>query len=385
VAPFRGYPIERLGLLACAGKECRPIPFQVDQRGADGRWLLDHGPQAGAPSGVLGDNDVLLFMAGDAGDAVGAQDLPDGAHTTQVAVWDPVTGITRWAYLMAFGDRAPRSPLSYVEYDPRTDRVRGARVILGFENGVPGYLAIAREGPDTEVNLLDRFKVRATATFLWGLIHFARSEEDLRTRFVAWHAGPIRVIRQQEQWVRIGWGIRSPTFGSYTYFYRDSAELPVGLRLNFPPTYFFGDIMVRAMLDFRDLRGWSVLSPSLSPPIPIDGTMTAAKEMLNQLPDSWFALLGPQITLVQTLDVSPSLASVRRRLLYNEDLSKAEPPEGSAGQVPGIGYQLDRWERVGAGTHQLLSYSYALAPDVDVRQFMASCNAPLQVRVTLQQ
>jgi hypothetical protein len=252
-------------------------------------------------------------------------------------------------------------------------------VVLGFSGGIPTYLAL-RHGEDSDgANLLDRFKVRASATFLFGLIHFTRDESDLSTEFVAWHAGPIRVIRSQRQWVRLGWGIRSPTFGSYTYFYRDFAELPVGLRLNFPPTYFFGNILIRVIIDFRDLGGWSVAAPSLPAPIRIDGVMTAEKALLNDVTDTWFALVGPEITLVQSMDLSPSLASLRQRLLYREDTQLAEPPEEVPGSLPGIGYQLDRWEAVGAGAHALRAVSYALPRQADPREFIASRAVGLQI------
>jgi hypothetical protein len=128
------------------------------------------------------------------------------------------------------------------------------------------------------------------------------------------------------------------------------------------------------------LRGWAILTPSLAEPLRIDGTMTAQKAALSSFSDSWFALLGPQLTLVQAMDVSPSLASVRRRLLYEES-SRPDPPEAVPGQEPGVGYQLDRWEHVSAGAHGLQSTSYALPPDLDVRQFLAARAAPLEVSV----
>ena len=109
--------------------------------------------------------------------------------------------------------------------------------------------------------------------------------------------------------------------------------------------------------------------------------MTVQKERLNRLPGSWFALRGPQAILVQILDVGPSLASVRRRLLYKEAPTDGEPPEDVPGHEPAIGYQLDRWEHVGAGAHQLASTSYALPPDLDVREFMAARRTPLQMTV----
>jgi hypothetical protein len=386
LAPFDGSPVDRIALLACSNGtdalSCEPIPFQMDEVDAAGRWVLDQGPQPNPDESpnVLDPNDRVLFMASDARDRVAPADLPPGEPVAEISVRDPLNGAARWVYAVAYPGPAPRSARSYVAYDPGTDRVRGQRVTLGFRHGVPGYLALDAADGTAGTDLLDRFKVRATATFLWGLIQFSRNEDDVTSEFVAWRQGPIRVTRRQRQWVRIGWGIRSPTFGSYTYFYRDFAELPVGLYLHFPPTYFFGDISIRAFLDFRDLRGWSLVLPEGRDPVMVDGAMSVQKEALNELPGSWFALRGPQITLVQILDVGESLSSVRRRLLYSE-APESEPPEEVPGQEPAIGYQLDRWEHVQAGSHQLASTSYALPPDVDVRQFMAARAAPLQSTV----
>jgi len=378
---FGGARLDHLALLACVHTNCRPIPFQIDQRDAGGNWVLDQGPEPNADqaSGVLQESDLLLFMAADAAQRASRADLPPATEAAEITIVDPASHDIRWVYFVRYPRIAPRSDASYVDYDPVNDRIRGAHVSLGFRNGVPDYLALsgnAAAGP----NLLDRLKVHATASFLWGLIRFSRDEGDLTTQFVAWRKGPIRVIRRQRQQVRIGWGIHSPTFGSYTYFYRDFAELPVSLRLNFPPRYFFGDIEVETVLDFRDLSGWSVLAPSLPAAIDINGAMTPQKRALNELTDSWFAVLGPEITLIQTLDVSPSLSSVRRHLLYRESATPL-PPEAVAGERPGIGFRLDRWDRVGAGLHQLESVSYALPREVDPRAFMASRNTPLQIIV----
>lgn len=376
-----GYPLDHLSVLACAAKSCGVIPFQIDQRDASGAWVLDNGPEPNVEqaSTALSRTDLLLFMASDAGERASAGDLPPSLPGLEIVIRDPSSNTTRWVYLLAYPAEAPRSPLSYVRYDPNGDRVHGQHVSLGFRNGIPDYLAVQDSTGSSSPNLLDRLKVRATATFLFGLLRFSRSEDDLTTQFVAWHQGPIRVIRRQRQWVRIGWGIRSPTFGSYTYFYRDFAELPVSLRLNFPPRYFFSNISVRTVLDFRDLRGWSVLTGDMAAGLPVDGTMTPAKRALNTRTDSWFALLGPRVTLVQTMDVSPSLASVRQHLLYVETATP-DPPEAVRGMEPGVGFELDRWDNVGAGLHQLSSVSYALPPGVDARAFMAARRAPLQAQ-----
>src|SRR5262249_28857787 len=159
-------------------------------------------------------NDLLVFMASDAGERAKPGQFPGHKPTAEVRIYDPIAATTRWAYLLWYPSGAPRSPVSYVQYDPSADRVTGTRVSLGFNRGLPNYLAIRDRSTSEDTNLLDRLKVRASATFLWGLLRFSRNEDDLTTQFVGWHQGPIRVIRSQRQWIRLGWGIHSPTFGS---------------------------------------------------------------------------------------------------------------------------------------------------------------------------
>jgi hypothetical protein len=295
----------------------------------------------------------------------------------EIELRSPASDWSGWVYAFVFPGNAPRSPVSYVRYDPDRDVIVGARVSLGFQGATPQYLGW-RDGADRgEINLLDRLKVRTSARFL-GVIPMGRDEGDLSTEFVAWRAGPIRVVRRQRQWIRLGWGIHSPTFGSDTYFYRDFAELPVTLRLNFPPTYFFYPITVRAVLDFRDLRGWHLLVPGLPAPVVVGDLDPAVIDRLNQLPGDWFALIGPGVTLLQTLGVSPSLATVERRLLYREQTDPDEP-EAVAGEMPGVGYRLTNWSGVGSGVHWFSSTSYALPPDYDPVRFVTELQQPLVI------
>ncbi|MBI3783626.1 MAG: hypothetical protein HY270_09505 [Deltaproteobacteria bacterium] len=371
-------PLERLVAYACSESSCGLIPMQVDERDAAGRWVLDQGPTTNVDDepGRLDANDMVMFYASDGGSLPPAHGLPEAPALYQVSIRDPLDGSMRYIYLVAQRQPRTESLASYVHYDPTNDRAEGRHVGLGYAAGVPGYLSV-----DDGVNLLDRLKVRADASFLFGLIHFTRSEADLQTQVSGWRAGPIRIVRGQEQRVRLGWGIRSPTFVSYTFFYRDFAELPVGFRLNFPPTYFFSGIHVRVVLDFRDLRGWQVEVPGNGRTFAVDGSMNADKRALSQRGDKWIALRGPETTLLQGIELSPSLASVRRRLWYRESLSAGDPPEDFPGELPGVGYGLDHWEEVSAGLIWLQATSYALPADVDVAQFVDALQRPLDVQV----
>jgi len=359
-------------------EQCRTVPLQVDERDAGYRWILDAGPApvSDDPPGVLDDNDVLFFRAADAGDQVSSALLPPHRRAARLEISDPHDQRTAYLYLLEAvaptGTHAP--PL--VDYDPVTDRLRGRNVALGFTAGVPQYLAIG-DSTGSGANILDRIKVRASAYLLWGLLRFARSEADLTTEVVGWRHGPLRITRQQEQRVRLGWGIRSPQFYSYTFFYPDSVELPVSLRLAHRPAVLFGDIRVDVLLDFVDLRGWQLLLPGELPrTIGIDAAERSAAS-----DGDWFALRSPEVTLLQILDVGPSLASTRRRLLYRES-SVANPPEAHAGELPAVGFRIDQWQHVDAGAHHLLARCFALAPDADVERFVAALREPLVVRAS---
>lgn len=376
-----GAAIDRLAVFACDPARCRPIPFQVDERDAAGRWVLDQGTAAGAdnPPRVLDANDVLLFMAGDGGQRAPRPPIPPGAaRVVEVALEDPLHYPTRWVYVAEYGGATPRPLKRYVSYDHRTDRISGQRVTLGFEAGVPQYLSLERGGP----NVLDRLKARATATFLWGLVKITRGDGQLISGPVSWRAGPIRVIRRQAHAVRIGFGIRSPAFGSDTYFYRDFAELPVSLRLRVPPRYFFADISVHSQLDFRSLPGtWRFLAPGLAAPLAVTCGDSAAAPSVGDLPGHWFALEGPAVTLVERLRPSQSLAAVQARIWFAADPDLSDPPEAVRGQCPGAGFVLEGWDRVEGGQHALSSTSWAVPAGTDVGAFLALVDAPLRVRL----
>lgn len=373
-------PAAHVVLMAC-GRECGPIPWQLDERDAHGRLALDRGPEPSFddPPDRIDSNDEILWMGEDAGRRMRVEERPVGAicavEIEQVRLGD---GGTHWLYAFVLNQEAPRSGEAYVSYDASRDVISGARVSLGFGGPTPQYLAIHRSAASqSDGNLLDRLKVRVSARFL-GLIPVGRDEGHLTTELVAWRAGPIRVIRRQRQWAYVGFGLRSPTFGSDTQFYRDFAELPVTLRLNFPPTYFFRGIEVRAALDFRDLRGWELWAEGLSKPVVIGSATKNDIEQLNAINGEWFALAGPEITLVQTLGVSRSLDSLSRTLYYRET-ADAEEPEAIAGEMPAVGYRLVDWNGVGSGRHAFWSTNYALPPGYDLHRFLRERAAALQV------
>lgn len=370
---LRGRHQSSVAVFACADA-CRPIPWQLDERAGDGRWALEQGPDANPddPPGVLDDNDELLWMAADAGRRAAASELPDAgdcAVELEVHRGDQVG----WAYAVATRGPAPRSPARYVAYDPAADRVEGARVAVGFGAPTPRYLALRGRDGAFGPNLLDRLKVRAHARFL-GFIPLGRDEDDIEYEFSAWHAGPVRVLRREYQWVRLASWLRTPIFETETLMTRDAMTLPVRLRLNFPPSYFFAGIEVQAVLDFRDLRGWQVAAAGAAPVTVGDDDA----RRLDGVHSDWVALRGPEATLVLELVRGPSLATLVPTIVYRDD-GEPQPPEAVAGERPGVGYRLREWSEVDRGHHWFAAVARALPPDADLAAFARERELPTTV------
>jgi hypothetical protein len=371
---LRGAAEAEVALVAC-GAGCAPIPWQLDERAADGRWALAQGPEPNAdePPGVLDDDDELVWLATDAGRRARRGELPvAGDCVVEIEVRRGAE--VAWAYAARTAAPAPRSPVRYVRYDPAADRIEGDRVAVGFGAPTPRYLAVrgadGRFGP----NLLDRLKVRARARFL-GFIPLGRDEDDIEYAFAAWHAGPVRVLRREYQWVRLASWLRTPIFETETLMTRDAMALPVRLRLNFPPTYFFAGIEVQAVLDFRALRGWQVTAAGVAPV----AVGAAGGDRVDRARSDWVALRGPEATLVLELVRGESLATLAPSVVYRAD-GAPQPPEAVPGEMPALGYRLTEWSEIDRGQHWFAAVAWAAAPDADLDAIARERAAPIVVR-----
>lgn len=358
-----------VAVFACTAG-CKPIPWQFDERDGAGELVLDRGPLAGRDDddGAVDANDELVWMWSDMGDTNGPlPDQPVCADEVEVTV-----GGTRRRVLVALmSGEAPRSPVTYVEYDVAADRMYGARVSLTFEAPTARGLAL-RTGVGAGRNLLDRLKIRAKARF-FGVVPLRRDEDDIESVYEAWRTGPVRIVRRERKWVELAFGFRTPYMRTETTFYRDHALLPVRMRLNFAPSSLLSAIEVRASLDFVDLAGWRLWLPELpggEKTLEVGKVSPSSAREISAMTAPVIALAGDDATFALALRLGPSLQSLSKTVIYSERAEKDEP-ESVAGTLPAIGYRLTEWGDVAAGPHWFVAESYALPAGVDPVTFTA--------------
>lgn len=350
-----GARISYLEVVALRDGRPVPIPFQVDERLADGRYALPYGrePVLDDNPGVLDAADEIAMMLSDLGPRVTAADvLRPGA--IEIAVADPLGGPPRYAYIAVV--EFPRRSLDrYVEFENERNVIESDAYRIGFTNEMPTDFALQERKGENRPNMIDRFKIRVSARVL-NYFNLSLDEGRLINRLVAWRAGPVRVIRRIDHAMRLVLGIRSPEVVSYNFFYRDYVQNPFEVRFPWIPRILFGDIKVRIALDFTDLSGFRLVWSDMERE-PIDIRATRGIAILGESDTApsirWIGFSGRGRIVVQTLAPAPILERIDRRLFFRHDPELSDPPERVPGESPALGYVMTGWEDLPSGTHHL--------------------------------
>jgi hypothetical protein len=391
----KGTAVSRLGVIAFRDGKPSPIPFQLDER-AGRKVALGNGPEPSQDdkAGTLDFDDVLVFMACDAGEAADAAAVAAVLPATdarvvtrEIRIEDPLTHAVAFAYLV-IADAPPASDRHYVAYEPNGDLVSAAAYKIGLVRALPTYFALSLHqtlGP----NLLDGLRLRAQATLRADLATWRLNEQQGAHSLIAWKSGPVRVLRRSRHQVTLPLGIRLTAGLAHTYFYARHVFGPGSMKLPFSPSVFFRDITAFGGVDGRDLRGWRYWAPGVpSRGFRIDGRMDE-EERAYTAAGEWFVLANRRSNADEALLVvtrmSPNLAEhIQLGLVYRDDAEHPDPPESSPGTVPLAGYQGTGVEHVPGGR-----YTFALRILVldryrpgDERQLLAQIDNPPLVTVS---
>jgi len=382
-----GTPLARLGVVAFRDGRATPIPFQVDER--RGRKLaLPSGPEPTTDDkpGVLDADDLLVFMACDAGDRATPEALRDGGATgawREIRVDDPIAHTQAFVYVVV-ADRPPTTERRYVGYETGGDMVTTARYRVGFVSALPNYFALVT-GDTVSPNLIDGLRLRAEATLRADLAHWKLNEQQGEHQLIAWKSGAVRAVRRSRHQVVMGLGIHLTAGIAHTYFYPQHIYGPGSLRLPFSPGVLFRDIRAYGAVDGRDLRGWRYYAPGVpAQGFSVDGHTDDAERAFDAHGE-WFVLAHDGDALLFVTRLSENLASqIAIRLVYRDDADQPNPPESSPGTVPLAGYEGTGVEKLPGGRYQFSLRIFALShyrPGAE-RQVLAQLDAPVTVALS---
>jgi hypothetical protein len=345
-----GRPLGEIRVVALRDDRIVPIPFQIDERKADGTLVYPFGPKATRDENPLFDeNDLLLFMARDTGDRLSADSLAElGPDAQEIEVSDPlVAGSRAWAYVTTAAAERGLSPVRYVQYTydevRKIDNIDAQHYSIHFPWGEyysdTFFVPVSSGGDGT--NFIDRFKARGTFDLLLSLVSVRITEDRMGCRVLSYIAGPIRVVRHVGYWANIGLGIRSTSFEADITYYAAFMYAPLTMRVPVRMDLVFSHAYADIGTDYnRRAYGLMFINSNNPDGTIIDGRMSPQEQALDLSMDEWRLVTGPQCTVLRGRVPRCELTQqVEISLRYVDDYKLDDPPESEPGQ---IGHIYDR-------------------------------------------
>ena len=340
-----GRPERQLEVLAQHYGKLEPIPFQLDERSAEGRFSFPSGHQTPSGTKGLSPNDQVVMMVSDLGHACNVNcKLPPS--TLEVSVFTPSDRTTRYAYI-ATVEKPTLSPKSYVDYDAITDRIETDGYRLTFVNGFPADFALQATPWSHRPNMIADFQILGN-TKLFGLVLLRLTNVDVQSRIVGFRAGPIRLIRQVVYWVRLPFGISSPKVISDELFYRNLGMMPLSVKLPWVPRLLFNKTSFRLTVKLNNANHYSLLWSGANTGQSRMSELAVPRED-STIPGDWIAIETKDGLFVQTFAPTPDLTLIERQLYYRADENATSP--AAADQHALVGLQVTRLEKLSKGMH----------------------------------
>jgi hypothetical protein len=396
-----GFPLAGFRLFSFQADRLVPVPFQIDEIDAEGFYVLPQGKEPNRDTGrrgkekeldgALDGNDEIVFMAEDLGDQVSREAWPAGEQTgVEITVTDPKGRGTGWAYLFWFENPPPECPRDYVRYAPEEDRIHAAGFTLGYSPErdlvYTTYVAVTPEGGGNNEDLLDRIKIRFSATILIRAITFSRNEDDFVSFVIAYKDGPVRAMRRVANSMRLVAGLKTPKIIAYSMYYRDAIEAPNRIDIPMAISAVAREVHFEGGSDYtHQAVGMRFYTSSNPQGVLVDGRMSPEEETLDRGDHDWTLLAGPQGNLLARIELGPGLREILgKELLYEDDILKVDAPEDETGTVPRVAFSFTNLMGLKKGKYSYNVRFYFLPPYLPGQEsaYLDILDHPLKVHVS---
>lgn len=369
-----GQTISQLGLMRWNGKEFEPVPFQVDEKTADGGFIYTNGPKKNTQLGnsKVDVQDELVFMAFDAArQAPETAKLPAGAvKCEEIFLADTVRGDKAAVYLCAFSASPPRSQADYARHVTEGGRnwVKTDHYWFGEPEAKGFFDRFHLVGQDGKMgpNVVDRIKGRGHISTMGGMINMVKGEGDTPADLTGWIDGPVRVVHRMEGGVELLGLKLKLAGGSDNVFYRTYLYTPIVFSL---PTgagaLLKGSYMIYTIDFNQTFKGSYYFDVTTKTPTTLDGRMDAQEKNLDaKTSHTWYAVGGDKGSMVVRMIVPDQWKNVvTETTYYVDDDAGKDLPEGEPGSHQ-VGFKLGGMFEAPAGKYQY--FLYYMVPDKKV-------------------
>ena len=356
-----GAPLTSIGLSSYLQGQLTPIPFQIDEKDADGRYVHTQGEKTVPDDGpgVFDASDELVFMAGDLGDRMPREGLlaNGGRALQEIEITDPLNSAKGWTYIIVSDDPPVQHPSSdYVHYQPETETISTEAYRLSHNKSHPlltDHFSIAPEANGHGKNFVDSLKMQFAGSIFFGMVMIPISGEDLDQRRTGWIDGPVRVIRSIDI-TRYGFKLNA----TICYYPR---HFEYSIYLERMPLYTFLITKGKYRLFFNfgvGAAGAKFFNSNNRVGATLNGDLSEDERGMDLGPFDWYIVSGPMGSFLLKHDLYFNILNpLRYFLYYDEGCKTPRPREIQEGCVGSVGFEVfniesaKRSDRIGSQIH----------------------------------
>jgi len=314
----------------------REIPLQIDERDAEGNYLLFTNQPL---KGYLGENDEVVLMGCDVGEAAETNQWisnPESRlHPRYEIKVNDLTESNGQAFVYLYRSSTIPDTLTSDYADQQLHVIYTPVYTMGIDTlrGYINHLAFPEEKWKWGTNVLDRQKFRLNGTIkVMGIpINYHTTEERFVVKNVKYIDGRVRVLRKMDWIMTIKSGsfsIDKPIAKLLSKFYYTRSELactPAQLPLD------YGTTLLRHSIDIKkDADELFFYNPHNSA-VPLNGQPDTIDKTVNTPGTFWALITGNRGTILQTMNLSDAPGN-SQRLYYCENQNQTDDGTEETGQ-----------------------------------------------------
>ncbi len=317
IPDFIGTSVDEIWVYMYTGGSWVQIPFQIDERN-DLNGSYFHGAQ----NGLLDENDEIVFMPFDCGDAatMSTTVLYSDPLRYEIEVTDPLDSSKNYAYIFTSSILQKEFTDDYADYNPTSRTINATDYTLGFDNAIVGIVDELRIDPNIggdNADLLDQRKFRFQIPTLPFPTQY--EEDDFTYELVGFRNGPVRVILQVSFYIKeMDFFVNMKnTLFAYKSYSNSILTMSANTTMDF----------VRISSDYLGSSIPMTYYDSNMNLLAIDGVSDSPSS--TDAP-TWTEVTGSHGTIVAVGNISELEGT--QFLHYEDDQSAVDPPESEAGQ-----------------------------------------------------
>ena len=355
-----GSPVNRIAVFKWSGTDLEPIPFQIDQRDEDNRYILGDKNKETSDSDInrLDDNDEFALLRHNADEYITRLSENNGQDDLIELEIKNHNSPVQWIYFKKNAAHASVTERAYMHYAQSLDTVSSETFKIGFSSTLPFLIDTLQWKTDSadswSPDVSDIMKIRHTGK-LFGLIHFERSAADYHSRLVAIKSGPIRIIRRTENTISMFWKLKSPRLLIDYVISPDGFIMDTIIDIPFPVGFFFSDLVTLTTMDWNSAKKLPMLTISYGTPLnslAVDGRMSVDETAFNGLAQNTFNI-DSDLGAIQVTLAIPDNVPITPQLYLRDDISATDAPEQDIGQFGNAGFTTTGWENMDTEVHHL--------------------------------